>query len=84
VSAHGKWEWRAFINHGGKQHWLGRFGTKQGASLAYDRAARRCGEEKALNFESTEEAEEAAAWTRAHTQIYTTRWFRLLIISRWI
>jgi hypothetical protein len=35
--------------------------TKQEAALAYDREARPCGEDKPLNYESIEAAEEAAA-----------------------
>jgi hypothetical protein len=48
-----KKRWRARITYGGKQYSLGTFGTKQEAALAYDRAARQCGEDKPLNHEST-------------------------------
>jgi hypothetical protein len=51
----------AAIYYGGKRHYLGLFGTKQEAALAYDREARQCGEDKALNCESTAAAEAAAA-----------------------
>jgi hypothetical protein len=56
--------WKAQISYGGKQHNLGRFDTKQQAALAYDREARQCGKDKALNYESIA-AEEAAAVTAA-------------------
>ena len=60
MAASGK-RWRAQINYDSTQHYLGTFGTKQEAALAYDREARQCGEDKALNCESTAAAEEAAA-----------------------
>jgi hypothetical protein len=60
VCAEGK-RWKAQLYYDGKQHHLGSFGTKQEAALAYDRAARQCGEDKSLNYESIEAAEEAAA-----------------------
>jgi hypothetical protein len=49
------------ITYDSKQHNLGSFNTKQEAALAYDREARQCGEDKPLNYESIEAAEEAAA-----------------------
>ena len=64
VYADGK-RWRAEICYGGKTRLLGTFDTKQGGSLAYDRAARECGEEKPLNYESMEGAEEAATTAQA-------------------
>jgi hypothetical protein len=46
VSADKK-RWIAYCN----KHHLGTFDTKQEAALAYDRAARQCGEDKPLNYE---------------------------------
>jgi hypothetical protein len=60
VSASKK-RWKATICYDSKKHHLGSFHTKQEAALAYDRAARQCGEDKSLNYESIEAAEEAAA-----------------------
>ena len=58
--------WQAQIYYGGsKQRGLGTFDTKQEAALAYDRATRECGEERLLNFDSIEAAEEAAAEAQA-------------------
>jgi hypothetical protein len=60
VSASGK-RWTAQIRYDNKKHYLGIFDTKQEAALAYDRAARQCGKDKPLNYESIAAAEEAAA-----------------------
>ena len=49
-----------------KRHHLGTFATKQEAALAYDREARQCGKDKALDYESIAAAEEAAAATATH------------------
>jgi hypothetical protein len=64
VWANGK-RWNAQICYGGKKHSLGAFDTKQEAALAYDRAARECGEAKPLNFESIAAGEEAAEEAQA-------------------
>jgi hypothetical protein len=64
VRASGK-RWKAEICYGGKRHNFGTFDTKQEAALAYDRAAKACGEAKPLNYGSTKAAEEAAAETHA-------------------
>jgi hypothetical protein len=64
VYASGK-RWYAQIFYGGKRHSLGTFDTKQEAALAYDREARACEEERLLNFDSIEAAEEAAAEAQA-------------------
>jgi hypothetical protein len=53
----------------GKEHYLGTFGTKQEAALAYDKEVRKCGGEKrALNYDTIEEAEEAAAQAQRQTE----------------
>jgi hypothetical protein len=57
--------WLANVEYSGKEHFLGIFDTKQQAALAYDREARQCGEEKPLNYESIEQAEEAAVLAEA-------------------
>jgi hypothetical protein len=46
-------------------YYLKAFDTKQEAALAYDREARQCGEEKPLNYESMEGAEEVAPKAQA-------------------
>jgi hypothetical protein len=51
VSANKK-RWKAQITYDRKLHYLGIFDTTQEAALAYDRAARQCGEDKSLNYES--------------------------------
>jgi hypothetical protein len=53
--------WGAQIYHGGKNHHIGCFATKQEAALAYDTAAREHdGGKKKMNYVSIEAAEEAA------------------------
>jgi hypothetical protein len=59
VSASEK-RWTAQIRYDGRHHYLGCFDTKQEAALVYDRAARECGQDKLLNYESIKAAEEAA------------------------
>jgi hypothetical protein len=68
VSASGK-RWKARLRYDGKYHNLGTFDTKQQAALAYDRKARQCGKDKHMNYESTKEAEEAAA-AHAHAETF--------------
>jgi hypothetical protein len=53
--------WSAKITYNRKKHFLGTFDTKQEAALAYDRAARQCGDSRLLNYESIAAAGEAAA-----------------------
>jgi ribonucleotide monophosphatase NagD (HAD superfamily) len=60
ASANGK-RWAATIYYDSKKHNLCTFDTKQEAALAYDRAARQCGEDRPLNYDSIKAAEEAAA-----------------------
>jgi hypothetical protein len=67
VSAQRK-QWLAQIFYDGKKHYLGTFDTKQEAALVYDREARQCGKDKSLNYESIEEAEEAAAHAQVEMQ----------------
>jgi hypothetical protein len=63
--------WQAQIRYDSKQHCLGTFATKQEAALAYDRAARQCGNNKPLNYESIKAAEEAAVHAQAeYTLMY--------------
>jgi hypothetical protein len=64
VSANNK-RWKATICYDSKNHFLGSFETKQEAALAYGRAARQCGEDKPLNYESIKAAEEAAVQAHA-------------------
>jgi D-serine deaminase-like pyridoxal phosphate-dependent protein len=64
VHAHKK-RWQAQISYDSKQRRLGYFDTRQEAALAYDRAARQCGEDKLLNYESIKAAEEAAVQAQA-------------------
>jgi hypothetical protein len=56
VYAIGK-RWSAKISYDSKNHNLGCFDTKQEAALAYDRAARQCGKDTLLNYESIKTAE---------------------------
>jgi hypothetical protein len=73
VCAKGK-RWKAKINYGGKQHYLGTFDTKQDAALAYNTAAREHGGGKMkLNYESIEAAEAAALAQAAHTLVHGSR-----------
>jgi hypothetical protein len=64
VSASGK-RWRAHICYDSKNHYLGRFDTKQDAALAYDRAATECGKDTLLNYDGINAAEEAAVQAQA-------------------
>jgi hypothetical protein len=64
VSASGK-RWTAQICYDSKVHYLGKFGTKQEAALAYDREARQCREDKLLNYENINAGKEAAVQSQA-------------------
>jgi hypothetical protein len=55
------------MRYDSKQYNLGTWDTKQQAALAYDRQARQCGKDKALNYEGIAAAEEAAAATAAYS-----------------
>jgi ribonucleotide monophosphatase NagD (HAD superfamily) len=57
--------WLVYITYDNKKHNLGCFDTKQEAALAYDSKARSCGEDKMLNYESIEAAEDAAKQAQA-------------------
>jgi hypothetical protein len=58
-------QWQAKISYDGERHHLGNFDTQQEAALEYDKEARKCGgENKLLNYNTIEEAEEAAAQAR--------------------
>jgi hypothetical protein len=61
--------WRARINYGNKMHLIGSFATKEAAALAYDRETRKRGFddgfERALNYDTIEEAQSAAAEAEA-------------------
>jgi hypothetical protein len=73
VTANGA-RWAAKVHYGGKHHYIGSFSTKQEAALAYDREARRCGENKALNYDTMEQAEETAAQAKAeYTRVHGPR-----------
>jgi hypothetical protein len=60
----GTTRWSAQISYNNKKHSLGTFDTKQEAALAYDRAARQCGQDKPSNYDSITAAEEAAVQAR--------------------
>jgi hypothetical protein len=76
VAAEGAWcprvhvpvfrkRWQVHIYYDSKQHYLGPFGTRQEAALAYDRAARQCWKDKTVNYESIEAPEEASVQAQA-------------------
>jgi hypothetical protein len=63
-------QWLAETTSGLQSHQLPTFDTKQEAALAYDKAARKSGEDKPLNYETIEAAEEAAEQAQvAHTLV---------------
>jgi hypothetical protein len=68
--------WAAKITYDSNRQRLGTFDTKQEAALVYDRAARQCGEDEPLNYESIAAAEEASVQAQAehilvHDPAYT-------------
>jgi hypothetical protein len=60
-----KKRWEAQITYNSKLQYLGTFDTKQEAALVYERAARQCGKDTLLNYESIKAAEEAQAQAQA-------------------
>jgi AP2-like factor (ANT lineage) len=55
-------KWRATIRHRRKTSYLGTYGTKEEAALAYDKAARECkGGAAVCNYASVEEGEAEAS-----------------------
>ena len=60
--------WQAWIKYGGKRHYIGSFRTKQEAACAYDQEARRCGEEKPLNYSTLEQAKAEPDQARAERE----------------
>jgi hypothetical protein len=72
ASANGK-RWKGLLRYNSKQHNLGTYDTKEEAALAYDREVRQCGEDKPINYESIEAAEEAAAQAQASFEPFPQR-----------